>query len=366
MEATMAVDELRRKNHFVPKVYLRRWAEDGARVQLYRLLVSAETVPVWKLSSISGIARHEHLYTRLIGDKQSDDFERWIDSEFESPAAAIIEAASAGRKLSKDDWWVLVRFLAAQDVRTPARLLEGLSRWRETVPRMVEEITLSVARGLEVGTAKNPRVATPKYADLLPIRVSAEPNADGDGGTLRVETDIGRGYWLFQIKHLLSNTAAVLHQHRWSMMVAPEGVEWITSDDPVLKLNFQSEREFNFGGGWASAGSEILLPISPRRLMYTKIGEKRRPSEIHATHEVAHVINRMIARHAHRSIFARHVMPWVEAFRPRRVDAAMVNEEALQWSAWTKEAAGSIRSGEHGGSVSTRLSVAPAPPPQES
>lgn len=331
--------EFKKKNHFVPKMYLRQWSEDRKRVHVYRLLVSSNKVPMWKLACIKGIARHEHLYTRIAGGDQSDEFERWIDTEFESPAGSALQSAAMGKKLSKEDWWVLVRFLAAQDIRTPARLLESLKRWHQTVPGMVQDITNAAVQKLEKGSAFHTlsQRAVPDYSDLLPIRISTQPDPEGNGGILKVETDIGRGYWLFQIKHLLSKTANILHEHRWSMMVPHEDVEWLTSDDPVIKLNFQSEAQFDFGGGWASPGSEILMPVGPRRLMYTKIGEKSFPREIQLDRRRSLLVNRVIAWHAHRMIFATCPHDGIAIVRPRHADPAMVNQERREWAEWAAE-----------------------------
>jgi hypothetical protein len=337
------MDEIKKKHHFVPKMYLKQWSGDGNRVHMYRLLVSSDKVPLWRLAYIKGIARHEHLYTRIIGGDQSDEFERWIDTEFESPAARPIEVATEGRKLTKNDWWSLVRFLAAQDVRTPARLLESLKRWHETIPAMVEEATEAATKMLEdrsIPRRKHSRTP-PEYSDLLPIRVSTQPHRDGQGGTLRVETDIGRGYWLFQMKHLLSQTAGILHEHRWSIMVPPDDIEWITTDDPVVKLNFQSETQFDFGGGWGSPGTEILMPLSPKRLMYTKVGYKQFPREIFVKRDVAQLVNRMIALHAHRAIFATQPQEIISSFRPRIINAAIVDHEKRQWFEWAAHGSGS-------------------------
>lgn len=307
---------------------------------MYRLLVSSERVPAWKPAYIKSIAHHEHLYTRIVGGAQSDEFERWIEAQFESPAASAIEAAAAGRRLSKDDWWNLVRLLAAQDVRTPARLFESMKRWCETVPQMIEEITQSAVRASERGSLSKQRRSqvAPEYSSYLPIRVSTHRNEDGDGGVLRVETDVGRGYWLFQMKHLLTQTTRVLHEHRWSLMVPPDDIEWVTSDDPVVKLNFHTEAQFDFGGGWASPGSEILMPLGPKRLMYTRIGEKNMPREVRIDTSRAQLINRIIIGHAHRAIFATQPVDAVESFRPRLVDPTIVEQEKRRWSEWAAEA----------------------------
>jgi imidazolonepropionase-like amidohydrolase len=51
------------------------------------------------------------------------------------------------------------------------------------------------------------------------------------------------------------------------------GFAWFTTDDPVLKLNFNSWDAYDFGGGWGSSGSEILVPLSPLHLTYDLIGD---------------------------------------------------------------------------------------------
>lgn len=335
------MNELKKRNHYVPRMYLKQWSDDGNRVHMYRLLVSSEKVPLWKQASIKGIAFHEHLYTRIAGGDQSDEFERWIEAEFETPAEKSFQSAIEGKKLSKEEWWCLVNFLAAQDVRTPARLMESMNRWKEKIPIMIQEVTETAAKMLEEGKLprKNPR-PTLAHSKLLPIRVSTYPSDQGEGENLLVETDIGRGYWLFQIKHLLSTTVQILHSHKSSLMVPPNEIEWLTSDDPVIKLNFQSETQFDFGGDWNSPGTEIMMPLGPKKLMYTKIGSKKLPREIFLDASTARLINRLIARHAHRAIFSTRENEEVCIFRPRRVDASIDSYEKKQWSEWAEEVSG--------------------------
>jgi Protein of unknown function (DUF4238) len=334
------MSDFKKKNHYVPRMYLRQWSIDGNRVHMYRLLVSSNSVPSWKEASIKGIARHEHLYTRVMGGDQSDEFERWIDAEFESPAVGSFRAIVEGRKLSKDEWWNLIRFLAAQDVRTPARLMHSFKRWEREVPKIIEEVSENAVKMLGQRNIFRKKGSVPPYVDLLPIRVSINPSTDGESGDLRVETDIGRGYWLFQMRHLLTRTAEILHRYRWSLMVPPDGVEWITSDDPVIKLNYHSELNFDFEGGWNSPGTEILMPLSPKRILYTKVGDKRLPREINVDEGLARSLNKIIANHAHRAIFSAVPNDDVVKFRPRRVDADLESLERRQWSRWAADADG--------------------------
>ncbi len=126
-------------HHYVPHVYLKYWASSHERVWTYRILVSQAKIPLWKESSIRGVAYHSHLYTGMFAGKESDEIEKWLDREFEAPADESLRKATSDGQLTDKDWKYLVRFLAAQDVRTPARFMENLKRWpiskgRETRP----------------------------------------------------------------------------------------------------------------------------------------------------------------------------------------------------------------------------------------
>lgn len=117
----------------------------------------------------------------------------------------------------------------------------------------------------------------------------------------------------------------------------PEGTPWFTSGDPVIRLNYSSESDHSFHGGWGSEGTEIMLPLSPQHLLYTRAGRQppRRGSVV--TREVADSIRRVIASHAHRSIFAAEPDAEVPAMRPRVVNAAQRRSENEQWRRWHEE-----------------------------
>lgn len=271
----MSQSELRRDNHYVPRSYLKRWGDDDGRIWTYRILVSHPNVPVWKRHSIKSIAYHRHLYTRVTGGEESDDVERWLDVEFEAAAADAIEKVVSNGRLTRADWEHLVRFLAAQDVRTPARLIESLILWRENLPADIQATLAAAIEHLETAKrdgSQTPRVTHP-YGDYYPGRVTIEPLPEKQGGQIRVKTVIGRSMWLFALKHLLTKSVDVLLQHRWTILRSPPGITWLTSDDPVVRLNYENPCRYHFRGGWGSEGTEILMLLGPGHLMYTRIGE---------------------------------------------------------------------------------------------
>jgi hypothetical protein len=337
---------MHRDNHYVSRGYLKRWAFDGSKLWAYRVLVSHAAVPYWRKTSTRGVAYHEHLYTKIAASGESDEIERWLDSEFEAPAEQAIDKVISDRRLTPSDWKVLARFFAAQDVRTPARLVENLERWAGWLPELIQDsLTESVAQ-LEAMTPTE-RTARPKAIsvhDDLPFRVSVERSKDETGGLLKGEMVSGRALWIWGMRHLLTKSIEALYRHRWTILAPPEGETWFTSDDPVLKVNFNSLTDYTFGGGWGSVGTDLLLPLGPRHMLFTQIGKPVPPRGTRMDAEKAMVIRRLIAEHAHRYIFATTPDPFVPKVRPRTVDSEELTRETNEWRRWHVEQTSAERS----------------------
>lgn len=134
------MNELHVKHHFVPKCYLKRWENTNRKVFVYRTLVEHPNIPVWGQQFPSEIGYQEHLYTQILTGIESDNIETWLDREFESPANKSLDKATTDGRLTRDDWATLIDFLAAQDVRTPARLFEHLLRTQKELPDVLQAI----------------------------------------------------------------------------------------------------------------------------------------------------------------------------------------------------------------------------------
>jgi hypothetical protein len=296
-------------------------------------------VPLWRRTSTRGIAYHEHLYTKIAASGESDEVERWLGAEFEAPAEEAIEKAVSDKRLTPADWRLLARFFAAQDVRTPARLVENMERWSASLSETVQKSMRDSVAQLEAMSDQELR-ALPKQStppDQLPFRVTVERSPDGPGGWLKGRTVVGRGLWIWSIRHVLSNTLQALYKHRWTIVHPPRGVTWFTSDDPVLKVNFSSLQDYTFGGGWGSTGTDLLLPLGPEHLLFTQVGKPvpRRGTRMDVGKAV--VARRLIAEHAHRYIFASDPDPFVEQVRMRIVDDQALRRETEEWRRWHTE-----------------------------
>jgi hypothetical protein len=167
--------------------------------------------------------------------------------------------------------------LAAQDVRTPARLVEALHRWETELPALLDRTLKDAVRLHEKAKASGKTLVQPPSApnrDSFPLRVTTEIEPGEEMGKLKAEIVAGRALWLHHMPELLTKTANVLHQHRWTILAPPRGLSWFTSDDPVIRLNYYKENSYDFKGGWNNKGTEILLPLGPCHLLFTKVGER--------------------------------------------------------------------------------------------
>ncbi len=335
----MTQTDFRRNNHYVPCEYLKHWQSSAGRVWIYRLLVPHKEVPLWNEKSIRGIAYHTHLYTRFAVGGQTDEIERWFDREYETPAADVLQKVISNARFTPSDWRVLIRFLAAQDVRTPARLVENLQRWSKTMQGLLQNTLEDAVRKFESMKArgeKPPSIKSP-LTEYFPLRIKTETVANQELGTIKAETIVGRGMWLFGIKHLLTKTVDVLYKHRWTILSPPKGMIWVTTDDPVVRLNYRGPENYDFGGGWGSEGTEIFMPLSPTHLLYAQVGGRPPMRGTQVSLDQGEILRRCIAKHAHRFIFATQPDPQVPTLRPRMVSADLLRDERIQWAKWHED-----------------------------
>jgi hypothetical protein len=334
---TFMGDEFRTEQHFVAKCNLKRWATPDAFVWTYRTLVSHPNVPVWKRQRLSGIAKHDHLYTRVVAGRETDEVERWLADEIESPAEAVLEKIERDSSLTATDWAILLKFVIAQDARTPSQLITRMRQWDITIPPLINETLKGIRAELESGRIKTGRAVEDQTADDLPIRVRKEP-VDDNLVELTAEVLAGRSLWLWEVKRAVRVHVKYLHKLNWTILRPPVGMEWLTSDSPVVRMNFNSPSDFNFGGGWGSPGTDIFMPLDPNHLLYTQVGGRRPQTKYERMPlREALIIQEMICKHAHRLIFATRPTDEVKQWRPRVEDHAAFLHEAEQWRRWPQE-----------------------------
>ncbi len=325
-------NQITKNNHYVPQFYLRNWSQDGKTVLTYRTLVSSSSVPMWEPLSIERVASHQHLYTIEVNGQPSDEIEKWFNSNFETPAQPAIEKVVAGKHLSREDYQLLVKFLVVQMVRTPSWNNYLVNKATELFPKTLE----SVGKKLEA-ILKNKET-------LPPVAPLVEPNpfqihvqfSTGDSTNIsyiEAEMFIGQKMWLAEIKRLLPRIIPVLNHHSWCILEAAPGVDFPTSDDPVVRVGFRSSDNYWFEGvGANQPNANIFLPLSPKHLLYTKVGKSQKSRQLDA--EKSNLLRQLIISHADRHVFSTSVIKGISAFKPRIVNAELFKAEQTAWNNW--------------------------------
>ena len=331
--------ELKRKNHFVPQLYLRQWSPDRNNIWAYRTLVSHENVPVWEFKPIKGITYQRDLYTELLNGQEVDEFERWMESEYETPAKEAINKVISGEKLTTSDWNRLALFLAAQDVRTPTSYIEFTQRWEKELPSLLEKIMNETLQRLE-NRKKSKRKRQKKtinepdfFQNVLKVQVFPNAIPEIGKGLVKAEVVLGRKLWLKSQKFLLKNTAKKLMEHKWSIVQPAKGNHWFTSDHPVVRLNYYGNGNYDLKGGWGNNGANLMMPLSPDHLLFTQIGSKM-DDRFSFSSEKTFEIQRIIADRSHRWIFSHREMGIVKRYKQRLIDNAAFKAEEKQWQEW--------------------------------
>jgi len=160
----------------------------------------------------------------------------------------------------------------------------------------------------------------------------------GNGGDARLETSVvsGRELWLWAIQNALEVTAPKLIASgglTWSIIAPPSSTEWFTSDHPLLRMNYHAWNNVSFGGGWGFKGSEIMLPLSPHALLYSKVAYTY-PPHLAFDRGQCLTVQSILARRAYRAIFATSPMPRVESMRRRVVDCEVYEDQKRQLERW--------------------------------
>jgi len=276
--------DIARDNHYVPRSLLRRWSLDGKSVYAYRLLVSRSDVREWQRMPIRGLAYHRDLYTVSEGDRETDDFEKWLSTEFEQPGSTAIDKLLKGTRLKRKDWRSLALLLAAQDLRTPDAFLEFMSRWERDLPDILKRaLQESLQKFTEAKRMNLTLVAGPaqrnEFSKLLKTSVDRPVDPEGQR-MIRAEIVAGRRLWIAAMRHLLTGVVEAVCRHQWCIVEPGDNDEWPLTDHPVLKLNCYPTGEYDFGGGWGRNGTDIMMPLSPRKLLFVEVGKDLRTDAI--------------------------------------------------------------------------------------
>lgn len=246
---------LAKRHHAVPRFYLKRFAAEDGLVWLHDL----QTRSAARVSPTDAIVE-KYLYAPEVGENPKDDaFEQFLAQNVDAPAAPAIARLSEGQAISPEDRERIAIFLAFQEFRVP--------RMRDTITKFVGEIGQRV---LDL-SVNHPEVMQRHFREM------GQPISDDDLGKLirsvktgRIKVEGTKAAWL-GVADSASEIAAILTGMPWTVLEAPKGVEFLTSDSPVVKVLTDRTVPRFLAGGWLSPSAESTFALDATHMLAIRL-----------------------------------------------------------------------------------------------
>lgn len=235
------------RHHYIPVFYLNYFADPQTP--------SIQTPYVWildkKNENINNKAPKNFAFIKGYNDiidsegNVSNIVEDKFKLEIEDKASIVFRKLMTMRYLPKSDRFILAKFLAAMMFRVP--------KFKKAFKEIVEE----------------------KYYKDFP------------GGGSEFES-VSSQLMMDSVVRTSSIIGALLMRMVWSLLIAPEGSNFITSDNPVVVRN-PNDPKWLFCGFASDPSIEVTFPLSPKICLFGSWGRYRRIVEYITDNEVTEI-----------------------------------------------------------------------------
>lgn len=264
-------------DHYIPRYYLRGFCSLEQPNLITRLAKSTGDVLA---TDLKNVAQENDFYSK--------DIEEYLSNEIEGPANGVLERLRGQNRLGSTEKPIFARYLTALLKRVP----RGLERYREMAPGIYERLFSETEQQIsEIETEK------PEMADLMQRRRQ-------ELAALRREYENGppKEVWLNHLHAENSlNIESRLASMTWTFLVAREGAEYITGDNPVF---------FHTDIGIGHARSEVTFPISSKIALWATWAKTLPEDFVQVRKSVVKLVNRRTASSATKYIFATGDYAW--------------------------------------------------------
>jgi|GEM_PF-3863632 len=216
-----------KKNHFIPKFYLKQWCNDSNQIWCYNLLRLNKNVPKWSEKYVKGIAYKNHLYTYLDSGVETSEFEHWLDNEIETPASLALNTLVTSGSISHSQLKSLVRFMIIQQLRTPSYYIDLYYRSKWHIPKLFEEYNsrlpeyiTSIVENHNENNNNHDVIKGPARDNINVSIVDNEQNDDNIN--VNLEFTQNRKLWIRLIRHFYEKFSDTISNNNWSIIRAPK------------------------------------------------------------------------------------------------------------------------------------------------
>lgn len=290
-----------KQHHYVPRAYLTAFTApntpDGHEPFLW-VYERDRGTPFARAPKKVAVERHYYAANLKDGTKQTGVEE--LLSRVESAAIPVLRRLATGDDpavVSEDDRAWVAFYVSLQTVRIP--------RFRTSVEGSMADVMGKVS----VMSATHADYFVRAMRDAYHIKGKRRPDDAmiekarqfilSKEWTLRVD----RLSSLQQMVPLAAETAQYAYRMHWRVLEAPPGVQFLTSDAPVVRVSTERQPPLlGLGAGWLTPWMEATLPLSPARCLLMSLHHPEGREHVRA--EQVREINRRTAAFASEQVYA--------------------------------------------------------------
>lgn len=275
-----------RRHHHVPQFYLRRFTASNGLLWMHDL----KTAHAREVAPIDALVE-SYLYSPETGDDpHNDEIETFLADHVDGPAVEPIARLASGELLVGEDRERVALFIAFQQMRVPNS--------RDTVQGFIEQVGDHMLRILaRPERIRNTFAEMGKSVSESEIQTIVKLVQDGS-----IRSKATKIPW-FQAMGVATRTARIIDALPWTVTRAPDNVEFVTSDVPVVNVLTDPSVPRQFEGGWLSPSAESTFPLDPRTCLAIVPGGKEEVSDV--TEKWCIDVNRRTAHRARRFLVSQ-------------------------------------------------------------
>lgn len=275
------------QQHYLSRFYLKGFAEKR------RVAVYDRTTGVVDSLTPRSAAALEHFYT-FIDESDRQRFE--LEALFgivESRAGSALKSIVRKSPLSFEDREYLALFVSMHAIRTPAAIAESRSVREQTEFARLKLTVSSEAAAYEL--LKESKLADSSEAELHRLAAKLFEIVSGNHFRINVPEEAARAGAL----KTWNTVARTLFERDWTVVHAPSGCEYITSDSPVVLSPLPDTEHLPLGFG--SPHTHVLFPLS-RTAALVMNGDERRMRHVDVQPQQVERFNSEVAADCYRYV----------------------------------------------------------------
>lgn len=250
-----------RRHHILPVMYQRRFSTNPD-AKIPQVDVFDMKKGIWRTQSVLNTAVQRDYYSIKKGNTglSSDDVEKWL-GQIESESATIFTKKFDKQKsIGPDEKEIIGLFVSTLRMRNPfirEKLGNFVGNVAEKIAFMIHQQSVrdpsyfqAMLKEFKNDTGEDVSTLTPESLDPKSFIIKAVD-----------EPLIGLSF-----SHVVK-TAFILSKMHWTIFQAPNGMRFLTSDNPYFEINPLS-KSFSDRGGLFNPKIEITLPLSSNQFLF--------------------------------------------------------------------------------------------------